>query len=403
MIRLKKIRYFALLLVVVFTLSSCQKDEQFDIEDDGGLVITDVGTVPNEVENIITFDDVAALPNSFVAPNNNLYSNEKFELGRLLFWDPILSGTQTVACATCHHPDFGYADGRELSAGINGTGIGPNRTGGVVIRRNSPTIINTGFNGITNNGNTNPNTAPMFWDNRAMSLEEQALMPIMDHDEMRGPLIAEEDIIDVVLDRLNAIPEYQDLFEDAFGATVITETHLAHALATFQRNITANDSRFDQYVKGNLNALSNQEIQGLNTFLDVGCADCHSGPMFSDYDLHTLSVPDNPLVDDDGATGDFDFRTPTLRNLDFTAPYMHNGAFDNLREVLEFYNDISGGNGDSQNPNVPDNQIAQDARGLNLNNNDINQIITFLNTLNDPDFDRTIPQRVPSGLGVEED
>ena len=120
-------------------------------------------------------------------------------------------------------------------------------------------------------------------------------------------------------------------------------------------------------MRGDLNALSNDEIEGLNAFLEAGCADCHSGPMFSDFELHTLSVPNHPLVSDNGATGDFDFRTPSLRNLAFTAPYMHNGRFRNLEEVLEFYDEISGGGGDSQNPNVDDNEIDDDARDLDLN------------------------------------
>ena len=391
MIMQLRFQSFLLVLGIIIMISSCQSDDRFD--DDNFVE-------PGVDDTSAMIDDLSALPGTVIFPDNNLNTNEKFELGQNLFWDPIMSGNRDVACATCHHPDFGYADGRDLSSGINGVGIGPNRQGGVLIKRNAPTILNTAFNGINIDRSYNPNAAPMFWDNRANSLEEQALLPVLDHDEMRGDNIAEEDIIDVVIERLNAIPAYRNMFAAAFGNNTITENRIAQALATFQRNLVANNSRFDQYLRGDENALSNIELRGLETFIDVGCVDCHSGPMLSDYDLHTLSVPDHPLVDDAGATGNFDFRTPTLRNLNLSAPYMHNGSFDNLRQVLDFYNDISGGNGDSQNPNVANNQIDQDARRLRLNNGDINEIIAFLNALNDEDFDKTVPQSVPSGLSV---
>ncbi len=376
--------YFGILLLSV----SCQRDSDDDFK---GI---------DQPDETIRVDDLSALPTAFNFPNNNTFSNDKFELGQALFWDPILSGNRDVACATCHHPDFGYADGREISLGVNGVGIGPNRQGGNLIERNAPTILNTAFNGIDVDRNYNPNSAPMFWDNRANSLEEQALLPILNHDEMKGDVIAEGDIINVITQRINAIPAYQNMFAAAFGNTTVNGNRIAQALATFQRTLVANNSRFDQYMRGDMDALSNQEIQGMNTFIDAGCVNCHSGPMLSDYELHTLSVPDHPLVSDDGANGNFNFRTPTLRNLNRTAPYMHNGSFDNLRQVLNFYRDISRGNGDSQNPNVDNNQIDQDARNLRLNNNDINEIISFLNTLDDDDFDKTIPQNVPSGLTV---
>lgn len=379
----KKIKY-QILLGVLLIASSCQRDED---------------VMQNNLAELET-GEISALPETVQFPNNNPYSNAKFELGRTLFWDPVLSGPKNVACATCHHPSFGYADGRDLSLGVNGTGLGPNRRDGDLAARNAPTILNTAFNGIGVFGNYNPNAAPMFWDNRAMGLEEQAILPILSAEEMRGNEIAEAAIVDTVLQRINAIPAYRAMFSAAFGNETVDETRLAQALATFQRNIIANNSPFDEYMRGDLGALSNQQIEGMNTFIDAGCANCHSGPMFSDFELHTLSVPDHPEIGDDGATGDFDFRTPSLRNLSLTAPYMHNGVFDDLEDVLEFYDDISGGNGDSQNPNIGDNQIDQDARRLQLNRRDIDEIIAFLNALNDNDFDRSIPQNIPSGLSV---
>ncbi|WP_306640867.1 cytochrome-c peroxidase [Sanyastnella coralliicola] len=361
------------------TLTSCRPDDEQDNEE---------------------VTEISALPASIVYPSDNPYSNAKFELGQLLFWDPVLSGTNEVACATCHHPSLGYSDGRALSSGVNGQGLGPNRTGGVVVKRNSPTVINTAYNGISVSGTVNPMASPMFWDNRASSLEEQALLPMLSAEEMRGVAIAESDILDTLVNRLLAIAEYRNLFEAAFGSDEITETRIAQALANFQREIVANNSPFDRYMRGNMNAMTNAQVQGMNTFIESGCADCHGGPMFSDYELHTLSTPNHPQVEDEGATGNFDFRTPTLRNLAFTEPYMHNGVFDDLEEVLEFYRDISGGNANSQNPDVANNQIDQDARDLRVNGDDMDEIIVFLNALNDPDFDTSIPSSVPSGLPV---
>lgn len=381
--------HISIFFVLIFTLIACQNDE----ENTGSLTTGD-----DDTNTIATLGEIASLPQAVRHPGDNEYSIGKVELGRNLFWDPILSGTKEIACVSCHHPSLGYADGRDLALGVNGQGLGPNRNFGNLINRNSPTIINTGYNGINTNGNYNPSTAPMFWDNRASGLEEQALLPILSSDEMRGNEIAEGDIVDTIIQRLNAISEYQDLFDNAFGSRTVTSERITQAIATFQRSIIANNSRFDQYMRGNLDALNNAEIEGMNTFMDVGCTDCHSGPMFSDYELHTLSVPDDPRITDNGANGRFDFRTPTLRNLGLTAPYMHNGTFDDLNDVLDFYDDISGNNPNSQNPNVRDNQIDQDARNLRLNRREINEIITFLNTLNDNNFDRTILTDVPSGL-----
>jgi cytochrome c peroxidase len=189
------------------------------------------------------------------------------------------------------------------------------------------------------------------------------------------------------------------LFAGAFGNDLIDDNRIAMAISTFQRTLISNNSRFDQYMRGNIDALDNREIRGMNTFINSGCVDCHSGPMLSDFQLHTLSVPNHSLLEDRGATSAFDFRTPSLRNLNLTAPYMHNGSFDGLRDVLEFYNDISGEGQRSQNPDVDQNQIDQDARNLRLNNDDFDGLLAFLNTLND-EIDVSIPLEVPSKLSV---
>ena len=149
---------------------------------------------------------------------------------------------------SCHHPSLGYADGLTFSKGVGASGLGLHRMGGLQTRRNAPTIINSAFNGIDTDGIYNAETAPMFWDNRAKSLEEQALLPMLSKEEMRGPNIAEEDIMDTLIQRLNRIPEYVSRFEASFGSKGINQGRILDAIATFERGIIANNSRFDQYA-----------------------------------------------------------------------------------------------------------------------------------------------------------
>ena len=212
----------------------------------------------------------------------------KVALGRLLFWDPVLSGPRDVACGTCHHPEFGYAENRDLSIGVTGSGLGQRRrfaTGSSIplVKRNSQTILNVAFVGSDEHGNYDPATAPMFWDVRAKGLEAQALEPLKALEEMRGRTYAEDKAVDAVVARLNAT-----------------------------------------------------QLAGMRRFERIGCANCHNGPMFSDYKLHVLGVRDNPaLPTDPGAEGRYAFRTASLRNLRFTAPYMHSGIFNTLEDVLD--------------------------------------------------------------------
>jgi cytochrome c peroxidase len=345
-------------------------------------------------------DEISALPQTANHPTANSFSTEKVNLGRMLFWDPIMSGKKDIACVSCHHPDFGYADGIDLSLGVGGTGLGFNRTGGTLVKRNTPTIINTVFNGIDNDGNYSAANAPMFWDNRVSSLELQAIHPMLSKEEMRGELISEDAIVDTLINRLNNIPEYKSLFAAAFGSDNITEARIGQAIATFERTIVSNNSRFDQYMRGDDDAMSNNEIEGMNRFVAVGCADCHGGAMFSDYELHTIGVPNHNLVTDEGASGDFDFRTPSLRNLTFTAPYMHNGEFETLEEVVEFYEDVADGNENRINSQLNISDLDNDVRNLRLGGRDIDEIVAFLRALSDDSFDKTVPESVPSKLPV---
>ncbi len=339
------------------------------------------------------------MPSNAPEPSDNVSSPEKIELGRLLFYDPILSGNRDVACATCHHPNSDYAENLELSLGVGALGLSENRRGGTLVKRNSMTILNTAFNGIKTDAMPDPLNTFMFWDNRMKSLEAQALGPIRSFEEMRGHAFAEMAATDSVVARLQKIQVYQDRFAQAFGTAGISEDRLAKAIAAFERSLVATNSSFDQYINGSTNAMSELELRGLQAFVEVGCNGCHTGPMFSDFELHTLGVPDNERLEklDLGADDKRLFRTGSLRNLANTAPYMHNGKLRTLEDVLDFYEDASEGEG---NLSVPDNQVDEKVRNLNLGDGDKAAIVAFIKALTDPNFDKKIPESVPSGLPV---
>ncbi|WP_215242386.1 cytochrome-c peroxidase [Dyadobacter helix] len=354
---------------------------------------------------IETLADLGALPQYVTDPPGNPTSPEKIELGRMLFFDPVLSGNRDVACATCHQPEFSYAEFLETSIGVNGTGSGSKRQFVApndipFVKRNSQSVLNTAFNGIRNHEAYHAEMAPMFWDNRAKGLEEQALLPIKTLEEMRGRAYTEDEIIDEVLSRIRRIPAYHTLFARAFPGELnpVNAVNLAKGIAAYERTLISNNSRFDLYMRGDSNALTLGEKEGLNLFLKTGCAKCHSGPMFSDYKLHTLGVPDsqNRTESDRGINNDYAFRTPSLRNLRYTGPYMHSGKFATLEQVLEFYEDISGGK--ILNPKVKASQMDTLATRMDVNFKDLSRIVEFLNALNDDHFDKTVPAKVPSGL-----
>jgi cytochrome c peroxidase len=355
-------------------------------------------------------------------------SRSAIELGRLLFWDPVLSGNKDIACATCHHPDFAYADGRDLSLGTGSVGLGPARVdlsrGQIpIVKRNAPSIVNTAFNGLDAErrrrrsqpssreatlASVDPLRAPMFWDSRLRSLEAQALEPLKARDEMRGDAYSEAAAVETVVARLRGNREYNDRFKKVFGAnTAIDDRQLGQAIAAFERSLVAMNSPFDRFRAGDVTALSTQQRRGMATFDEVGCDRCHEGIMFSDFDLHAEGIRDNPkLTEPDAGTRRFRFRTPSLRNVTLTAPYMHNGMLKTLDDVLQFYD-----NGRSENPNVVARRRDRgaDDEGLtrlaerfrrvdDMSESAMRDITAFLEALTDTSFDKTVPARVPSGL-----
>ncbi len=316
------------------------------------------------------------------------------ELGRLLFFDPILSATRDVACASCHHPQHGWTDARATPLGVNAKGIGPERklvknAAFMPLRRNTPTILNAAFNGIESDKPFDSAKSPMFWDNRVLSLEAQSLAPIRQREEMRGDACSEAQAVPLMIERLKAIPEYVKRFE-----TRITAERVAQAIAAYERTLITPDTPFDRFMRGDKTAMSTEQQHGMEVFHRAGCSLCHNGPMLSDFKLHAIGLTDS-------VTQREEFRTPSLRNLKHTAPYMHHGGLLTLDDVLLFYDRLmdqaaeSFEGGDTSLP--PLDPLLQK---MNILPDDHVPILSFLGALNSEEYDKTVPKHVPSGLSV---
>jgi cytochrome c peroxidase len=332
-------------------------------------------------------------PSMIVATDNpvpvNPSADQRVALGKLLFFDPIVSGDNTVSCATCHHPDLGFSDGRSLSSGKGGKGIGPDRAGGAVVKRGAPSIWNAAYNHL------------QFWDGRAATLEEQATKPITSDVEM-------DQRPDELVRELKAIPEYVAKFDGAFKAQSgegITFENVVKAIASFERTLTANDSPFDRYVKGDLHALTAAQRRGFNLFRSgkTRCFECHGLPTFANRDFKVIGVPGLPGQEPD--YGRFDvtkgegnkgaFKVPTLRNVVLNAPYMHNGRFSTLEEVIDFY--ASGG---GPGVSVPTPNLDDKIRPYSITPEERSDLIAFLYSLTDESKVPEFPEKVPSGFPV---
>lgn len=251
------------------------------------------------------------LPRVAAAPESNPTTPARVELGKKLFFDPRLSGDNKMSCANCHMPDKAYGDGLALSPGA----------GGKPLERNTPTCLNVGF------------LKTFFWDGRAASLEEQALGPIQSPAEMH------QDLHELEVE-LAAIPGYVAEFSGVFD-TKPSREGIANALAAFQRTLVTEPSPFDRFLAGDKGALSNDAKRGLELFQgEAGCIECHNGPLLSDEKYYRLGVS----YEDEGRariTGKkedrYRFRTPSLRNIAETGPYMHDGSLKTLDDVVTFY------------------------------------------------------------------
>jgi cytochrome c peroxidase len=301
------------------------------------------------ISSYASAESLKPLPDMPIFPENPL-TPEKVELGKKLFFDRRLSGDGTMACATCHNPETGYSDALPISLSYPTTKNW----------RNAPAIINLAYN------------SAFFWDGRAVTMEEQALFPVMSAFEMNQNL-------DFLEEELKEVPEYVKAFQDVFGGEINRE-RVGMALAAFQKTIVSKDSPLDKFLSGDTTALSAIQKEGYDIFTGKGqCSVCHNGANLTDNKFYNTGAPENSAVLNDAgiaATRRFTakvsgykayrtltedpgrylvtkdrndwkaFRTPSLRELALTGPYMHNGVFSSIEEVIKFFNK---GGGDDPN------------------------------------------------------
>jgi len=386
---------FVPICLLVIILSSCSKDEYIDITEEEQLLVNDENndTVVDDNEentNDLAVDSsILALPGSpfnyanillpdfFLdndvrnednTPNNNEITDNGATLGRVLFYDTNLSRNNTISCASCHIQEHGFSDPTALSTGFDGE----------LTSRNSMGLANARF---YENGR-------FFWDERAVSLEEQTLVPIKDLVEM-GLTLPELEA------KLSVVDYYEALFTNAFGDDNVTSERIALALSQFIRSMVSYESKFDEGlaqvndIDDNFPNFTDSENRGKQLFMSnqTRCFDCHATNVFVG-DAARNNGLDATITDPGvgGITGNNndlgEFKVPSLRNIALTGPYMHDGRFETLEEVIEHYN-----SGVQNNPNL-DNRLTQgnNVRRLNLSDNDKQALVDFLHTLTDTEF-----------------
>ncbi len=306
-------------------------------------------------------------PGDLKIPAANPMSNAKVELGRLLYFDKRLSADDTVACASCHAPERGFTDNAPVSTGIKG------QKGG----RSAPTVINRALSDA------------QFWDGRAISLEEQAKGPLTNPIEMGMP------DHDAVVAKLKNIKGYHPLFARAFGKPGINIDRVAQAIAAFERTVLSGNSKYDRYQAGDRKAMGGAEVRGMELFNGKArCATCHGGVNFTDELYHNIGVGMNAKEPDTGrqnvtkdAADRGAFKTPTVRDIAATGPYMHNGQEKTLEEVVAYYN--KGG--------FPNANLDPLMEPLNLTDAEQKDVVAFMQALDGQGGWRNIkaPARFP--------
>ena len=296
------------------------------------------------------------------------------ELGRLLFFDPVLSADGTLSCAHCHRPDRALADGLRTARG----------RGGRALPRNTPTLYNAAFKDR------------LMWDRRAGSLEAQVRIPLFGADEMAADPAR-------LAARLDAIPEYRRRFDRVFGEGGASVDRVSRAIAAFERTLLSQDSRFDRYAAGDRGALSRSERRGLTIFrsLNTRCFECHRLPTFDVPLAMGIGVPSgDPGVGGAGGTPAQTgfFGVPSLRNVGATAPYMHDGSLATLEDVVDFYRE-GGGRAHGAEPG----RVHEHVRPFAIRDEEAADLVAFLRSLGDERARPRVPERVPSGLPVLEE
>ncbi len=299
-------------------------------------------------------------------------------LGKMLFFDPMISGSNQISCSSCHNPQTSWADKLSVSVGHDHQ-IGS---------RNTPSLLNVKAR------------KTFFWDGRATTLEEQVKSPIEAHNEMSM------NTHDLPV-KFHKIKAYRQLFKDAYGTDKITFDQIGHALASFERTLTSRRSRFDEFLDGKYNVLTDQEIQGLHLFrTKARCMNCHNGQYLTDEGFHNIGLTYYKRKYEDlgryKVTGNPDdvgkFRTPSLRDVMNTNPWMHNGLFDNITGVLNIYN-----SGMQVNSPSPEEKRADPLhpvtdpllRKLNLSKEEIQAVVAFLGSVTATQYKMQRPDKLP--------
>lgn len=335
--------------VTVMVLAACRREPGLGPTWDGGT------PYPLDIPDWVTAGD--HLP---YLPEDPPLTVEVVDLGRRLFYEKALSNDFSMSCATCHRQEHAFTDPRQFSVGTDGS----------VGTRNAMAIFNLAWDGR------------FFWDGRSFSLEQQAFLPVVDHAEMRNTW-------PVVVERLNAHPHYPELFRKAFGTTRIDSLRVVQAIAQFERTLLSFDSRYDRFFYGgDSSALTAQEQRGMDLyFRGAHCGDCHMGPLLADHALRNNGLD---LVHTDlglgAVTGNSNhnglFKATSLRNIAVTGPYMHDGRFATLEEVVDFYAD------DVQldSPNLDNHMFPWMAGQVQLSEQDRADRVAFLHALTDEGF-----------------
>lgn len=295
------------------------------------------------------------LPTAFW-PEENPYSKDKAELGWLLYFDKRLSSDGTIACASCHAPEKAFTDGAAVSVGIKG------QKGA----RSAPTVINRAYSTL------------QFWDGRAESLEEQAKGPIANPLEMTLEKVADK-AHEASLSRLKAVPGYVKRFKKVFESDKVHIDDVAKAIATFERTVYSGNAPFDRYQDGDKKAMTDEQIRGMDVFYNkAACDACHIGFNFTDGSFANIGIGMDKRDPDLGRyliTGREEekgaFKTPTLREIEHTGPYMHDGRFNTLEQVVEHYDD--GG--------IKNKYLDQRIKPLKLSKQDKSDLVAFLKAL----------------------
>jgi cytochrome c peroxidase len=305
------------------------------------------------------------------------FSPQQIDLGRLLFFDPVLSGNKDLSCANCHNPAKGFSDGMARSVGASGQ-LHP---------RSAPTLWNSAF------------LKSLLWDARADSLEQQALGPLFSELEMANTP-------EQLIANLNQVDAYPELFTQAFpnSEDAMVIANITTALTAFQSSLISLNSPYDRYAHGDSKALNPEQLEGLNVFRSfvARCSQCHTPPLFTNQQVAVIGTPEpEGMPRDIGAQATFGaerlrggFKVPTLRNIALTAPYMHSGRFATLREATEFY---TKGRGHA----VPEGEellLHWHISEPNLTPSELDRLVDFMGALSDESFMPEIPQQVPSGL-----